>query len=836
MALGGKAGSGEGVSALRRVLGILGLLLVLVVVGFLVAGRLRARNWVKGLPGKLGIGITQDSNSFTLDHSTKGRKDFTLHAAKEVQRADGKVSLHDVGIVMYDPAGEPADRIHGADFTYDQKTQVLSAVGEVYLDLTPPAAKDASGAVVPATAGEKDRRLVHVKTTGLVFDQKQGVASSDGAVEFQSDGYSGSSVGASYDSKNSLVVLRSEVRMSGIRDERPVVLTASHAELDRKANAIDLLAARYVSAGRNGAENARANHAVIHTNADGGPERIDAEGSVTLSSDQRGTVVSDKLDMELGEKGQARFAHLTGRVRYASEAGVAHEDGRAEDAKVAFDTAGRPVHALMTGEVTFVEQEAGRQRNLSAATLDMTLAGGGKEPTVVRAAEAFGPGGATLTMVDEGAEGKTAKGKTARGTTGTDLKADRLVGRFTRDGKNTVLTGLDGMGHSWVQRVVEGEDGQETSKDTSTGDVLHVDFKPGEAGRSELTRAEQKGGVTSIHMGIRVREGKPDVPEAEHSRADDAVYEAGPNVLHLVGHVEVEDETSALTAEKVDVDRGTGDAFAFGAVKVTYVNPPAAGVPSSASSSEPLHVLAARAIAHKGTGLAEFFGSGEELARMWQGTSQVQAPVLDFYRAEKRLVAHGDAGSDAARVRAVLVSAAGSGAGGTNGGGGGTTHLVSQELVYNDNTRTVVFSGSVRVVNQDGVLMSKQATVWLTSSGSGRAGSGRAGAERAGARPAASSASGFMGGRVDHIVAEGAVSIEQPGRRGTGERLVYTAADGVYVLTGTKAAPPKVVDQAQGTTTGAALRFRSDDRSIEVLGSEDGKTAGRVRSETRMNE
>jgi lipopolysaccharide export system protein LptA len=151
-------------------------------------------------------------------------------------------------------------------------------------------------------------------------------------------------------------------------------------------------------------------------------------------------------------------------------------------------------------------------------------------------------------------------------------------------------------------------------------------------------------------------------------------------------------------------------------------------------------------------------------------------------------------------------------------------HIVSQEMVYTDSARTVDLTGSVRVVDQDGVLRSNQATVWLAqaSAGSNPSNTGTA------------ASSGFMGGRVDHMVATGAVVIDQPGRRATGDRLVYTASDGTYVLTGTKAAPPKVVDQTQGTTTGAALRFKSGDDSVEVLGSLDGKTAGRVRSETRM--
>ena len=812
---------GTGPQTLRRVLAVVGLLLVMVVAAFLVAGKLRVKNWVHGLPQRIGADITQDSNSFTYDQSSKGKKVFTVHAAKEVQRKDGKVSLHDVGIVTYGPTGQPSDKIHGADFTYDQKAQLLTAEGEVFIDLVPPEQKDATGAVIPLTPDALERKMVHVKTIGLVFDQKGGLARSDGLVEFRTEGYTGSSIGATYDSKDNVIVLQSKVRMSGIRDERPVVLTAAHAEMDRKANMIELQTAHYISAGAGGAETASAMHAIIHTNAAGNPEKIDAEGKVTLASDQRGTVVSDRLDLDLGDKGQAQAAHLYGNVTYAGDEGVKRENGRADDAKITFDAEGRPVRALMNGGVTFLEQGPADRRDLASQTLDVTLGGGGKQPTVVRAADAFGPGGATLKLADEDAKGRTS----------TDIKADKLAGRFAALGKTTELTGLDGTGHSWVQRIVNGPTGTQTSKDTSTGDVLHVDFKPGDKGHSELTRAEQKGNVATVHEAVQVANGKPGAPTVEHSRADDEVYEAEPNVAHLLGNVEVQDETSALSADKVDVNRGNGDAFAYGNVKVTYLNAPAPGSPPTPTPQEPVHVLAARAIAHKSSGLAEFFGSGQDLARMWQGTSQVEAPVLDYYRTEKKLIAHGDAGSDAPMVRAVLASASPSLAGPSAGakktqGSTGTTHVASKQMVYTDSARTIEFTGAVRVVQQDGVLTSNEATVWLTP----------AAAASTQAKNAPAPVSGFLGGRVDHMVATGAVVISQPGRRGTGDKLVYTASDGVYVLTGTKAVPPKVVDQAQGTTTGAALRFKSGDDSVEVLGSVDGKTAGRVRSETRMKQ
>ena len=90
-----------------------------------------------------------------------------------------------------------------------------------------------------------------------------------------------------------------------------------------------------------------------------------------------------------------------------------------------------------------------------------------------------------------------------------------------------------------------------------------------------------------------------------------------------------------------------------------------------------------------------------------------------------------------------------------------------------------------------------------------------------------------MGGSVERVVATGHIEMEQPGRRATGEELVYTASDGMFVLTGTAAVLPKVVDQQQGTVTGASLRFHSGDENVVV--SNGGDSAGqRVRTETRV--
>ena len=351
-----------------------GALLLLVVIGFVAVAHRSANHWLQGLPKHLGANIQQETNGFTYDQSVKGKKVFTVHAAKEVQHKDGTIGLHDVGIVLYGPHGEVSDRIHGADFLFDTKAQVISAKGEVFIELVRP--QRADGPLV-----EESARLVHVKTMGLVFQQKAQLATTDGAVEFHAGGYTGSSVGASFDAQAGLVVLNAAVRMSGLRDEKPVLLTATHAQMDHATSLIDLVNAKYVSAGDGGSESLAARHAVVRTTSDGTPQHLDADGDVTLAGDRQGTMFGDRMKVDLGPKGQARVAHLMGHVRFANDADGKTATGHSDDAVLEFDEAGLPRHAVMTGAVGFDERGATGMRDLAAEHVEMALSGGGHAPT-----------------------------------------------------------------------------------------------------------------------------------------------------------------------------------------------------------------------------------------------------------------------------------------------------------------------------------------------------------------------------------------------------------------------------------------------------------------------
>jgi lipopolysaccharide export system protein LptA len=845
-----------------------GVLLVGVLAGYIMYARYKVNHYLSDLKDRLGIHLSTETDHVTYSQTVQGRTVFTLHAAKQFQHADGKLTLHDVGIVLYGRNGDRADRIHGSEFEYDQKNGIMTGVGAVYIDLAPPPPADGK-----PRAGDAESRMIHLKTDGMMYRQKEQVATTDGHVEFMVHGMNGTAEGASYESQNGIIVLQSQVRVSGLRGagggegkERPMVLTATHAEIDMEdgpagsdghqggeaGNVAFLERAKLVEATEHGTETSSANHAVVHMSADGTPKHVDANGNVTLTGEGRGTVTSEKADLDLSQSGQPTAAHLMGVVRFTNDMEAKQEYGKADDARIAFDKEGRPVHALMTGNVEADLSAGANTRTLNGDRLDMALTGGGKEPTEVQEAIATARDGARMRLVDAAIH-KDAKGKTKPAVMTTNVRADTLDAHFQTVARQTQLSTVDGTGRTLVERTLvdklaNGTTGAQVWTENGTGDVLRMDFSPDQTGKqSVLKRAEQRGSVRIVREAAARPDAKPGPsgaapgPDVEHAEGDDAVFDQDENRMTMTanvgGQVRVSDPESALFANRVVFDQDSGDANAEGNVRVSYLQP--------GSTGEPVHVMSARAVAHKETKLSEFYSGAGGDARMWQGGSQVMAPVLEFDQGRKTVFAHGANGAQGQVVKTVLVNA-GPGTGQQPGAKPGTkpsdrkqganapVRVLSREMLYTDATREVLFRGLVQVNDQDGIVRAREATVYLVPKGqTAGAGGEHPTARGEAARDGASGSAMDLGGSVDHIIATGAVEVEQPGRKATGERLVYTRSDDTSVMTGTATVPAKMVDQTQGMVTGSSLRFRRGDDSVEVLsgdGSEKVKTVTRVKA------
>ncbi len=227
-----------------------------------------------------------------------------------------------------------------------------------------------------------------------------------------------------------------------------------------------------------------------------------------------------------------------------------------------------------------------------------------------------------------------------------------------------------------------------------------------------------------------------------------------------------------------------------------------------------MHVVADHAHLDHATDLTTFYGKSGELARLWQGSDSVSAPVLELSRVKATLAAHGP-GGEAAAVNAVFTSTSSSAKGpvptpartGQTSAQTSVVRLQSRTLFYADADHKAVFSGGVVAQTSSGVLHSSFMDVYFSPAPAQTA---HGPATPAGKTP------DQQGSQVSKIVARGAVELQQPGRKGIGEDLTYTAEDGKFVLTGTSATPPRLTDQVRGTVTGAALIFNDRDDSVMV--------------------
>ncbi len=403
----------------------------------------------------------------------QGRTVYTIHAAKAVERSDGKMTLHDVGIVLYGRKQDRADRIYGKEFEYDQKNGVVRAIGEVHIDLQAPQATDANAKMDYAAgkdlsgaaghvAGEHesiDQRLIHVTTSGLVFLQKLGVAATDQDIEFASGGMTGHAVGADYNSDTGVVVLHSAVRVNGLQHGRPVVLTASHAVLDRPGQTVVLTQAKYMAVGgaAGGAEGetAQGQRVVVHLRSDGSAERVEAEGEVTLTNGAGGTMVAPRGEMVLNAQNQPQSAVMSGGVKYTEDDPLRQAQGEALEVRAAFDKKGHPEHVVMSGAVHLRERvrtkdAAGKpwsERELNAGTVELALAEDSAGKTVLKDVKATGD--ARLKVVSA-----TAKGGIVGGTTSSALASGCFDGTFCAGGEREPYCG---GAWRWAYDASEGE-------------------------------------------------------------------------------------------------------------------------------------------------------------------------------------------------------------------------------------------------------------------------------------------------------------------------------------------------------------------------------------------
>ena len=814
-----------------------GILLIASLVVFLARGKLKNPLNLKGLPQKLGVNITQDESGFTLDHSMGGHSRYRVHASKAVGYKDNHAILRDVKIELFGEDGSQVDRIEGAEFEYDKKNDTATAKGPVEITLMRPgvapaiapksvtdkaAAPKGKATPIASAAEAAERGEIHVKTSGLLFDTKSGITTTSEHVDFSMVQGSGSSVGATYDSKQGLLVLDRAVELDTMRSGQSVIIHAEHAEFERAAHLCRLHAA---TADYRGGK-ATAGDAKILFRDDGSAVRLDALNGFNLVTANGGHIAAPTGSMDFNEHNQPRQGHLEGGVQMDSTRqaengkGGRQMHGTAPTATLAFSEKGELRHTHLERGVEMHSEQVSE-----SATGPLRVSRTWKSPLADVDFRDNGRGQAEPATI-RGEQGVVVTGETQRGKAApvpSKLAADEVMGEFAAD---SVLSAMTGTGHASIE-----ETSATGARQTSTGDRLEAHFgqpngktgvASGQGGTGQIQSAVLDGHVVLMQEPAP----KPGVqaPVPLRAWAGKAVYEAAGEWLHLTLSPRVEDGSMQMTADKIDVSHESGDAFAHGNVKATWLDAGSAkagqqGAPGNSGTGAgevnvalggkgPTHAVASEAqLSHAAGGtssLATFRGH----ARLWQEANSVAGPLIVLDRQRQTLVATST--DPAEPVKAVLLSAGGlepGSAAGKDAAGNSKTPSVIRlhggDLKYSDAERKAVMraGGLGPVVAETATATSSSNEVELLLLPIGNH-AGKDGGQA----------------QVDRMTARGHVVVTSQGRRGTGEQLVYTGETGDYVLTGTAAVPPRMTDPARGNVSGAALIFHGHDDSVSIEG------------------
>ena len=785
---------------LRRILAATAVLLTLLVAGMYFYARSRATNVLKTIPNKIGFDIKQTAHGFQFSKSDGKRTLFTVEASdlKEF-KLNGNAELHNVNIVVYGRDSSRYDQISGDDFSYNQKTGDVTAMGDVSIDLV----ANPAGLTSPDQSMPKElKNPIHLKTRDLIFNKNTGNAWTDARIEFRTPQASGSAVGVRYSGKSNELTLASQIHLE-VSGPNAAVIEAEHGVITNDPRQIVLDQARL----NRESGNVQADQATFHLSPENHVENIVATGDVRMEARTVPKKASAKAAAHQGSVAQAvdqqtptetrgrsdraeflfvpgedllRTATLSGQVHF-EQTGARPMEGEA--GRVILDFSGRneleKVHALESVRLIQKQLEANAESKTASSAQDFDLSASAIDFNVAEGhflQQAVTSGAAQITI------SQPSGSKSAPTTQRTVVTAGKFIADFARSDSGNHLASIHGAPDA---RIVSSTPGQPDR--ISTSDAVDAIFLP-------------QGGVDTVtqtgHFTYADNLG-PD--KRMQAWAESARYTPANQMLVLMGSPRVANGGMATTANTIRINRANGDALADGDVKSTYSDVKENPNGALLASSSPIHVTAQTMTAHNAPAVALYKGN----VRLWQDANVIEAPSIQFDR-ERRFVTA--LGTQTQPVQTILVqpekqskpspgNSHKSGKVENASNGVSPITITAAKVTYADSERKAHYEGNVLAKSTEFTASAKTADAYLLPR-----------SQTSGMQPAATP------GQLDRMVAEGNVLIQQPNRRAEGQKLVYTAAEDKFVLTG---GSPSIFDAEQGKITGVSLTFfRRDDRVL----------------------
>jgi len=819
------------ISRLRRWLAATAILFSLAVAGMYFYARMRQRSVLRQVPGKIGFDIKQTATGFQFSKSEGGRTLFTIRASNLKEfKLNGRAELRHVTILLYGRDSSRFDQIYGDDFSYDQKSGDIVAIGEVQMDLQ----ANPSGLTNPDQAAPKElKNPIHIKTRDLVFNQQTGNASTAARADFRLPQATGWAVGVQYAAKTNTLTMASQVHLSvtgpnasevqavhAVVTRQPREILLDHPRLERDGGTLWAEGATVYLGPENNVERVLAKGNVnaekeveAKQNSAGPPNNSSAPGVLLPSQNKTGAqgqsaqqqsstmhARSDEGELFLtGKQNELQKAILTGNVQVErigfqpmqGKAGRAVLDfgGQNEVEKVHASEGVRLAQQAVTKEAVKTEGSGPQDFEVTAPVIDFFVVDGQRLDRAVTS-------GAAQIMIYPHQESQQS-GPPVLPPQRTVIQARKFDAKFkpTANGGSR-LSKIHGAPNAKITSVTPDEPDR-----ISTSEMADAVFLP-------------LGGIESVTQQghVAYTDGQPPDKRMQ-AWSDRAHYTPSDQVITLVGNPRVVNGGMATTAKTIRINRQTNEAHAEGDVKSTYSELKEQPNGALLASSSPIHVTSRNMTAHNNPSVALYYGD----ARLWQDANIIEAPSIQFDRENRFVTAQG---TPAQSVSTILeqrsspeaLTSAGKAQSPKTGkrNQSGPVAITSSHLTYSDPDRKAHYEGRVVAKGTDFTASAREMDAYLLPRSE-----------------TASTQSPISSGQLDHLVGQGNVVVQQPTRRADGQNLVYTAADDKFVLTG---GPPSIFDAERGRTTGVSLTFfRRDDRVLV-----EGEASSPVVTQTRV--
>jgi lipopolysaccharide export system protein LptA len=617
-----------------------------------------------------------------------------------------------------------------------------------------------------------DAEGLEVTTEALSYDQQSEIARTEVAVNFRRGEMTGSSVGAVLNTKErKLELLRDAHLMIASHDKAknspPLEIRGHRADYAQAEGRVHFAGEVNVAQGE---QNARADGVTgLFNQQTHQLERVEARGNVLLKSQGQGKtseLQAREMDFFFDEAQHLKQAIAVGAARARSLEKDAPREITAEKLEA------RYTPTATGSELSSVVSQGRTQMKLAAAEGPPNRAASTErvlEADVVQVT--FRAGGKNLQRAE--ANGNAVLTVTPRASSPTAerkrLRAPRFTAEFFETG-NAIKTFLADGGPIAEFEPLATE--SKRQKRVLSGKRLMANF------------SEQIQEVADATM-----EGEVKFTEGDrHATAATAIYQAAASLVTLRGKPVVWDTVARTNADEIDANLETGESVMRGRVRTTYYSRETSGGAAPFKKSKaPVFIAADRARIRHREGAARYEGN----ARAWQDDNFVRGETIELDRNERMMSAAGAIQSALYSVEREVEK--------------GRKEVVpifatADRMTYTDANRVVHYEGEVKIKQGPDRIEAAVAEVAIDEEH-----------------------------KLSRLTAVNNVVLTQPARRGTGDRVEYTAATDTAVLTGNLA---RVEDrEREVTTSGPRLTLHLRDAKIAL--DDDGGTK-RVRTTHRI--